>query len=31
MTFMKAVVMSGLARFLFVLSYILSKEGSILR
>jgi hypothetical protein len=31
MTFMEAVMMSGLARLLFVLSYILSKEGSILR
>ncbi len=31
MTFMEAVMMSGLARLLFVLNYILSKEGSILR
>jgi hypothetical protein len=31
MTFMEAVMMSGLARLLFVLSYILSKERSILR
>ncbi len=29
MTFMKAVTVSGLARLLFVLSYILSKEGSV--
>jgi hypothetical protein len=27
MTFMEAITMSGLARPLFVLSYVLSKEG----